>query len=128
MSADAEKSIVESFVGALKGGQTLALSKLLVCGAADYSNTGRVKFWSYVRLDNGEPTPGATCDTFFGVSNGKTVGMNGIRDQILSDSSEEVLADNDKGDKIIFTTKTGRKVTITQSVTGGISWTASPVY
>lgn len=128
MRADAEKSVVESFIGALQEGQTLALSKLLVCGSAGYSGTGRVKFWSYVQLDNQEPSTGSTCSTFFGVSNGKTIGMNGIRNQILSDPSEEVLAGADTGTQIVFDTKTGRTITITQSATGGISWAAAPTY
>lgn len=128
LQADAEQSVVESFVGSLNSAQTLALSKLLVCGAAGYSSTGRVKFWSYVRLDNQETSPGATCSTFIGASAGTTIGMNGIRDQILSDSDQVVLAGNDSGTQIVFATKTGRTVTITQSGTGGITWSASPVY
>lgn len=128
MQSDAEKSVVESFVGALKEGQTLALAKLLVCGSAGYSSTGRVKYWSYVRLDNQEPVPGASCSAFYGSSNGTTIGMNGIRNQILSDPDEVVLAGNETGTQIVFDTKTGRTVTITQSSSGGISWAASPVY
>lgn len=128
MRSDAEESVVGSFVGALREGQTLALSKLLVCGAAGYSTTGRVKYWSYVRLDNQEANPGASCGAFFGASAGTTIGMNGIRDQILSNPSERVLAGNEDGTDIVFNTKTGRTVTITQSTSGGITWAASPVY
>ncbi len=128
MRSDAEKSVVESFVGALQEGQTLALAKLLVCGSAGYSSTGRVKYWSYVRLDNQEAVPGTSCGAFYGSSNGTTIGMNGIRNQILSDPGEDVLAGSDTGTQIVFGTKTRRTVTITQSSTGGITWSASPVY
>lgn len=126
--SDAEQSVVESFVGALQSAQNLALSKLLVCGAPGYSSTGRVKFWSYIKLDNEEAQSGGSCDTFYGTSGGKIIGMNGIRNQILANPAEKVLPGNDSGTQLIFTTKTGRSITITQGDSGAITWSAAPSY
>jgi prepilin-type N-terminal cleavage/methylation domain-containing protein len=128
MRSDAERSVVEGFVGALQSAQSLALSKLLVCGAPGYSSTGRVKFWSYVNLNNEEAQSGGSCDTFYGASGGKIMGMNGIRNQILEDPDERVLDGNDTGAQLIFTTRTGRSITITQDNSGAISWSATPSY
>ena len=129
MQSDAEKSVVQSFVGALKSAQTLALSKLLVCGASDYGSGNLPSFYGFVRYDNAEPSPGATCSSF--VANlgapeggGNTIGFNGIRNNIFQDPG----ADVESGGTLQFTSKTGRTVTISQDGSGGISWSASPVY
>ena len=125
MRSDAEKSVVESFVGALKEAQTLALSKLLVCGFAGYRKVG---FSSYVQVDNTEPSPGSTCSTFIatnsgGGSSGNTIGLNGIRNSIFQNPDADAM-----GSGIQFTSKTGRTITISQTSSGGISWTAVPAY
>lgn len=126
IQADAEKSVVESFVGGLKSAQTLALSKLLVCGVGGYGSGSLPTFYTYVQFDNTEPSPGATCSTFFGTSSGggNTIGLNGIRNNIFEDPD----ADVETGGNLQFVSKTGRTVTISQSSSGGISWSASPTY
>ena len=129
MQSDAEKSVIESFVGGLKSAQTLALSKLLVCGASGYADGSLPSFYDFVRYDNAEPSPGATCSSFvYDIGNvaggGNTIGFNGIRDNIFQDPDEEV----DSGGPLQFTTKTGRAITISQTGSGGISWSASPAY
>jgi prepilin-type N-terminal cleavage/methylation domain-containing protein len=128
MQADAEKSVVESFVGALKSAQTLALSKLLVCGAG-YGTGSLPSFYAFVQYDNNEPNPGSTCNTF--VANlgapgggGNTIGFNGIRNNIFQNPD----ADVESGGTLQFTSKTGRTVTISQDNAGSISWSASPAY
>ncbi len=129
MRSDAEKSVVESFVGAMKSAQTLALSKLIICGSADYGNGSLPSFYGFVQYDNSEPSPGTTCSSF--VANlgapgggGNTIGFNGIRNNIFQDPDEEV----DAGGSLQFTSKTGRTITISQTSSGGIAWAASPVY
>ena len=124
MQSDAEKSVVESFVGALKSAQTLAVSKLIICGV--YGSSNGPDFWNYVQLDNTEPSPGSTCSTFINTNSGggNTIGLNGIRNNIFQDPN----ANTDVGGNIQFTSKTGRTIIISQTGSGGISWTASPVY
>ena len=127
IQSDAEKSVIESFVGGLKSAQTLALSKLLVCGAAGYGSGNIPGFFNYVQLDNTEPSPGSTCSTFIGTNSGggNTIGLNGIRNNIFQDPTEDTSA---PGGNIQFTSKTGRRITISETSSGGISWTASPAY
>ncbi len=126
MRSDAEKSVVESFTGALKSAQTLALSKLIICGAAGYSGGNTLGFWNYVQFDNTEPSPGSTCSTFYGTNTGggQTIGLNGIRNSIFQNPA----ADAEVSGNIQFTSKTGRTVTISQTASGGIAWAASPGY
>lgn len=126
MQSDAERSVVESFVGALKSGQTLALSKLFVCGMSSYSSGSNLGFFNYVQLDNTEPAPGSTCASFIGTNSGggNTIGFNGIRNNIFQDPDEEV----ESGGALQFTSKTGRTIRISQTASGGISWSASPAY
>jgi len=132
LRSDAEHSVVDSFVGSLKEAQNLALAKLMVCGAADYSSTNFVDFWNYVQLDNTEPAPGATCSTFVGTDSGggNTIGLNSMRDSIFQYPNGGTTASNEAqaGNTITFLTKTGRTVTITHANSGGISWSATPAY
>ncbi len=123
MRSDAEKAVVESFVGALKEAQTLALSKLIICGT--YAGSRGPDFWNYVQLDNTDPSPGSTCSTFVAAdsSGGNTIGLNGIRNSIFQDPN----ANTDVGGNIQFTSKTGRTIIFSQT-SGVISWSASPTY
>jgi len=125
MRSDAERSVVESFVGALHSAQTLALSKLIVCGAG-YNGSSGLGLQSFVQFDNNEPATGQTCSTFFNNSgHGNTIGLNGIRNSIFQDPDATA---EDSG-IIEFTSKTGRTITITQAAGGGgFSWSASPAY
>lgn len=124
MRSDAEKSVVESFVGALKEAQTLAMSKLIICGV--YGGSNGPDFWNYVQLDNTEPSPGSTCSTFVATDSGggNTIGLNGLRNSIFQNPN----ANTDIGGNIQFTSKTGRTIIISQTGSGAISWSASPVY
>ncbi len=124
MRSAAERSVVESFTGALKEAQTLALSRLILCG--EYDGSTSPSLWTFVQFDNNEPAPGSTCGTFFntGSGGGNTIGLNGIRTSIFQDPTAHAEA----GNNIQFTSKTGRTITISQSGSGGITWTASPAY
>lgn len=125
MRSDAERSVVESFVGALHSAQNLALSKLIVCG--QYSGGQGLSLYNFLQFDNNEPTPGQTCDTFYATDSGggSTIGLNGIRNNIFQDPNANAY---DNGN-LVFTSKTGRTITITQaSGGGGFSWSASPTY
>jgi len=132
LRTDAEHSVVDSFVGSLKEAQTLALAKLMVCGAAGYGSGNNLDFSNYVQLDNTEPAPGATCSTFIGTNSGggNTIGMNSMRSSVFQYPNGATTATNDvlPGSSLVFLTKTGRTITIAQAASGGISWSASPAY
>jgi len=133
MRSDAERAVVESFVGALHSAQTLALSKLVVCG--HYSGATGVQLNNFLQWDNSEPSPGQDCSSIYQDGNGgtNTIGLNGIRNSVFQDPSEHVFG----GNAVSFTSRSGRTIEINQSVAlsasgdtvyGGFAWTANPAY
>jgi prepilin-type N-terminal cleavage/methylation domain-containing protein len=120
--SDAERSVVESFVGALHSAQNLALSKLLICG--HYTGGQGLHWGNFLQYNNNEPTPGQTCVTFIGTGS-NTIGLNGIRNNIFQDPTQDAWTEG----AVQFTSKTGRTITISQAAGGGgFSWAASPAY
>lgn len=117
LRSDAEKAVVEGFVGAVRSAQQLAFAGAV---AADigYTSPQQMSLISVVR-----------CDSVAELNNGGAswqghhVALAGVREKIFDDPTATACS----GDTITFATKSSRVITITNS-SSGIQWTASPAY
>jgi prepilin-type N-terminal cleavage/methylation domain-containing protein len=115
----AERAVVESFIGTLKSARTLAYADFVTANQLPSGYVGPQDFSLYglVRCDNIEAQPLSP-----GQPGGHYASLAGLRDTLFRDPTESVCQPN----SIVFTTKSGRQVTI--SGAGGVTWSATPSY
>jgi prepilin-type N-terminal cleavage/methylation domain-containing protein len=133
LRGDAEKSVVESFAGAIGTARSLFLAKAAVCGSV-YAT---VPFGVFTFLHFDSTTSRApTCDDFKAGWGSVTPGPIGTLDthpikvSLAENPALDLTMGNSGGnDTLALVTKTGRTVTISvNNTTGAVSWSASPVY
>ena len=130
---DAEKSVVESFAGAIGSARSLFVAKAAVCGSV-YATTS-FGYFTFLHLDNSS-SRAPTCDDFKTGWGSVTPGPIGMMDTypIKASLAENPALDLNLGnsggnDTLSLVTKTGRTVTISlNTATGAVSWSASPTY
>lgn len=135
MGDDAEKKVVETFVGALKTATVLFHSKVLVTDCSRYGSVENFHLIHAVALSprNNDPL---VC-TYYASDNrsypeGHTIGTAEIR-RIMADPDQHIAVGgsypSNQGDEIRFTTKRNRVIDIVRDpTTGEITWTAVPAY
>ncbi len=130
LRGDAERSVVEATVGALRSARGLWLSKAAVCGT-DYTVPGRFALADAVGLSASPST--AECDPLntppYNIR-GHAFDANQLRSGLMANPSADLFVDNpNNGNVMQLTTKSGRTVTITHApADGSITYTASPTY
>ncbi len=130
---DAEKSIVESFAGAIGSARSLFVAKAAVCGSV-YATTP-FGYFTFLHLDSSS-SRAPTCDDFKTGWGSVTPGPIGMLDtypikaSLAENPALDLTLGNSAGnDTLSLVTKTGRTVTISlNTTTGAVSWSASPSY
>jgi prepilin-type N-terminal cleavage/methylation domain-containing protein len=126
LSEEAEKTVVESFVGALGTAATMAYLKFILCGHY-LGQAGQLHLGSFVRIDNQPAQPLGDCPS---VLPGHAMDMVSIRASLLNDPQSNVMVDSpSSGDHMQLVTKSGHTIDILFDPSNrSISWTASPAY
>jgi prepilin-type N-terminal cleavage/methylation domain-containing protein len=119
MKAEAEKSVITAFVGALGSARTIAFSKMTVAGQG-YTSPSALRFFGYVQFDSNETLNEADPAKDW---DGNYIGLWSLRQQIFNDPNQQAYNYPD----LSFTTKSGRIVTISDA-SGAITWSANPAY
>lgn len=117
LSADAERSAVQSFTGALATAQALMFSKMLVSNVG-YQQPSDIALFQMVRCDS-NPQVGPNSNPW----GGHAIALAGLRGAVFADPNQMACS----GNTISFMTRSGRSVTITNSASG-IAWTATPSF
>jgi len=133
LKADAEKSVVESSVGAIATARMLFVTKAAACGSSYAS--APIGVFTFLHFDNNN-SRAPTCDDFttgFGsVTSGPvgTMDLKGMKSGIQANPDDNLTITSASGaDVMSFTSKTGRTVSISVNVTSGaVSWSATPSY
>jgi prepilin-type N-terminal cleavage/methylation domain-containing protein len=133
LRGDAEKSVVESFAGAIGTARSLWVAKALVCGSV-YA-TAPFGVFAFLHFDSsGSRAP--TCDDFNTGFGSVTPGPVGTLDtyntkvSLAANPAVDIAIGNaGLNDTLSIVTKSGRTVTIlVNNTTGAVSWSAAPTY
>ncbi len=133
LKSDAEKSVIESSVGAIATARVLWVAKATVCGSA-YA-TVPFSVFTFLHFDN-NVSRAPTCDDFttgFGSVTAGPVGamdLTGLKQGAQANPNDNLSITNAGTDDVMsFTSKSGRTVNITvNQATGAVSWSATPSY
>ena len=118
MRSNAEKAVIEGWVGALRSAQNLSYSASLVANAG-YTSPQQMSLFNLVRCDNvAELGVGGGAPW-----QGHHLALASVREKVFKNSGDTACNDN----VISFTSKSNRVVTITNGSTG-VTWVASPAY
>jgi prepilin-type N-terminal cleavage/methylation domain-containing protein len=130
---DAEKSSVQSTVGALSTARSLWMAKALVCGSGYIEPNIGIN--AFIHLDS-RPSRPPTCDDFKNGFGNATPGPVGTIDfypikQSLQATPTDPISFNLVAGRetMSFTSKTGRTINIVVNLAdGATTWSASPSY
>jgi len=130
---DAEKSVVETFAGAISTARSLWVAKAAVCGSV-YA-TVPFGVFTFLHFDNSS-SRAPTCDDFKTGFGSVTPGPIGTMDTYntkvslaANPAADIAIGNSGANDTLSIATKTGRTVTISvNNTTGAVSWSAAPAY
>ena len=118
---DAERAVMDQFVGALVSARAMAFSKMLL-GNAGYARPEDLSFEAFVQCDNNPLLQEGLSSVDW---DGNWIGLAGLRGSIFEDPEEEDVC---SGGTIEFTSVSGRTVTLSIDADGAISYGATPAY
>lgn len=128
MQAEAERAVIDSWVGSLKSAQTLTFSKAILLGNSTYKSPGGLGFSQFLQCDGNEQLSDGGA---WGIGN--VIGLAPLRKSVFKDPNQDAVEFGGNGgpETISFDTKSGKNVVITRSSYdsnsgsgGAITWQA----